>query len=162
MPDYKQGKIYKITAKNADDGDVYIGSTCQKLYKRMCQQRENYLGRKSYTSRILFDKYGYDNCYIELIKDFPCETKQELWDEETKYIKGLKCVNRFIPNRNKKQYVLDTKEHKRDYDKNHLYEKQQRRFKNRYACECGKTLNKEGKVRHEISKAHLAFITQHQ
>jgi len=117
MPNYQKGKIYMITANNADEGDVYIGSTCEKLYKRMGHHRDNYITRRSYTSRNLFDKYGIENCFIKLIKDYPCNDKKELWDEEAKYIKETNCVNRFIPNRTKKQYVLDTKDKKKQYDK---------------------------------------------
>jgi hypothetical protein len=33
MPDYKNGKIYKLWSHEGDD--IYIGSTVQPLYKRL-------------------------------------------------------------------------------------------------------------------------------
>ena len=52
-----------------------------------------------------------------MIKLFPCSSKKELIDEEAKYIKERKCVNRYISNRTKKQYIIDTKESKIEYDR---------------------------------------------
>jgi len=151
MPDYSQGKIYMITANNADEGDVYIGSTCEKLYKRMGHHRDNYRIRKTHTSRNLFDKYGIENCFIKLIKDYPCNDKKELWDEEAKYINETKCVNRFIPNRTKKQYTLDTKDKKIQYDKD--------RRKIKYECVCcNKTISLSHKADHEKTKTHLLKV----
>ena len=153
MSDYSLGKIYKITAKNADEGDVYIGSTICKLSKRFGHHNDNYKSRRTYTSRIIFDKYGFDNCYIELIKDFPSETKQQLWDEEAKYIKETNCVNWFIPNRTKKQYVLDTKDKKIQYDKE--------RRKIKYECvSCNKTLSIAHKSEHEKTKNHISTLVK--
>ena len=151
MPDYSLGKIYKITAKNADEGDVYFGSTVSKLYKRINDHKDNYKTRRTHTSRILFDKYGVENCYIELIKDFKCETKKQLWDEEAKYIKSNKCVNKFIPNRTKKQYVIDTKEHKQQYDK------ERRQIK--IECPiCNRIISKAHMSEHNKTKQHLSHI----
>jgi len=124
--EYIRGKIYLITTKNAIEGDVYIGSTIQNLSHRFGQHKEKYrkqIGSNgTTTTKLLFTKYGIDNCYIELIKLFPCSSKKELLDEEAKYIKERKCVNRYIPNRTKKQYRIDTKESKVEYDRKYREE----------------------------------------
>ena len=152
MPNYQNGKIYMITANNADEGDIYIGSTCEKLYQRIAHHKDNYKYRRSHTSKVLFDKYGIENCYIKLIKDYPCNDKKELWDEEAKYIKETKCVNRFIPNRTKQQYTLDTKDKKIQYDKE--------RQKIKYECVCcNKTLSIANKSNHEKTKSHLLKVS---
>jgi len=80
--DYKNGKIYKITSPHTDK--IYIGSTKQPLnvrltkhrhdYKRYCEGKYNYV-----TSFELIDLGDYQ---IDLIKNFPCETKKELEQEE--------------------------------------------------------------------------------
>jgi hypothetical protein len=124
--EYNRGKIYLITTKNAVEGDVYIGSTIQTLSHRFGQHKDKYrkqIGKDgTTTTKLLFTKYGIDNCYIELIKLFPCSSKKELIDEEAKYIKERKCVNRYIPNRTKKQYIIDTKESKVEYDRKYREE----------------------------------------
>ena len=113
MPDYSLGKIYKITTKNADEGDVYIGSTVCKLTERLAKHK--HIDNCS-TSKLLINKYGKDNIYIELIKDFPCETKQQLLREEGKYILETKCVNRQVAGRTQSEYYEEHKEEKKEYD----------------------------------------------
>jgi hypothetical protein len=124
MPDYSLGKIYKITAKNADEGDVYIGSTICKLTERLAKHKY----RRTCNVKLLIDKYGKDNIYIELIKEFPCETKQELLKEEGKYILETKCINRCVAGRTKKEYRETHKEEKKIQDRN-WYERNKERKK---------------------------------
>ena len=50
--DYKNGKIYKIL--NTITDDVYVGSTCQPLSKRMAKHRETINTRKGHT--LLYTK----------------------------------------------------------------------------------------------------------
>ena len=118
MPDYSLGKIYKITAKNADEGDVYIGSTICKLNERFTKHKY----RQSCNVKLLFDKYGLDNCYIELIKEFPCETKEQLINEECYFIRTMKSINKRIENstieervQSKKEYRQKNKEKTKEY-----------------------------------------------
>ena len=40
MDKYKNGKIYTIRYKN-DDSLIYVGSTCQPLYKRWSQHKSH-------------------------------------------------------------------------------------------------------------------------
>ena len=119
MPDYSLGKIYMITADNADEGDVYIGSTCQKY---LCERLRSHKSRQSCTVKILIDKYGKDNIYIKLIKDYPTDKKQDLINEECKYIRNTKCLNKRVENstieerlESRKQYRQKTKEHRKQY-----------------------------------------------
>ena len=64
-----KGKIYKIV----DNGynDMYIGSTTKSLSQRMAQHRYNYKSQQNnITVYKIFDKYGVENCKIELIEEF--------------------------------------------------------------------------------------------
>tara|TARA_R110000823_G_scaffold247928_1_gene371625 strand:+ start:27 stop:677 length:651 start_codon:yes stop_codon:yes gene_type:complete len=105
MPDYKLGKIYMVYPKvdNADEGDVYYGSTTVTLARRMTHHRTV----KKCSSKLLFDKYGVENCFIELVEKYPCDTKDELTKKEGEYIRANKCVNKAIPGRTKKEYYDD-------------------------------------------------------
>jgi hypothetical protein len=100
MTNYENGKIYKIEPQNGEEGDVYIGSTCENnLSKRMAEHKNHYKCWKEgktnkVTSYELFDKYDVDNCVIVLIELFPCILKHELLTREAHYIKFFKCVNR--------------------------------------------------------------------
>jgi hypothetical protein len=105
MPDYKNGKIYKLWSPEGDD--IYIGSTIQPLYARLSAHKR----KMKYSSKILFEKY--DDVRIELIECFPCDNKEQLNKKEGEYIRKLDCVNRNIAGRTKKEYNEDNKEHKR-------------------------------------------------
>lgn len=116
MPNYKQGKIYKIVS-NTDDELCYIGSTTRPLLcQRMEQHRSKYKqlksgGKTSYTtSFILFNTYGVENCRIELIELFPCNSKDELTKKEGEYIRSLECVNKQLPGRTKSDWYVDNKD----------------------------------------------------
>lgn len=53
--------------------------------------------------------------YIELIEDFPCETKAELLKREGEFIREMDCINKHIAGRSKKQYVKDNAEKVKKY-----------------------------------------------
>ena len=114
--DYSKGKIYKIISNNPDITDVYYGSTKQLLLSyRMSGHRADY---KKYlngkmeskcTSFDMFDKYGIDQFHIELVEDFPCESKAQLLTRENVYIRGNGCVNKYS--------AISTPEEKKEYNK---------------------------------------------
>ena len=117
MVNYSNGKIYKIESiHGGEEGDVYVGSTtAPSLSIRMAQHRCDYKGWKEgkhgkLTSYILFEKYGVENCHIVLLESVNANNKDELFARERHWIQSLRCVNKFIPGRNKKEYQQDTKE----------------------------------------------------
>jgi hypothetical protein len=115
--DYKNGKIYMVypNVDDAEEGDVYIGSTTQLLAKRMVLHRSHYKKGNYLSSSILFKKYGVDNCKIELICEFPCENKMELNREEGRYIRERSCVNKVIAGRTLHEYREDNRDKQRQY-----------------------------------------------
>ena len=71
--DLKQSKIYQV--RNNVNDDIYIGSTFQKLCKRMALYRQYSASRDG----LLYDemrRLGKGQCYIELIEDYPCEKQR--------------------------------------------------------------------------------------
>ena len=111
---YQKGKIYKIV----DNGysKMYIGSTIQSLANRMSRHRKDYLRYKdgkpvSYTSSyVLFDDFGVENCKIELVEVFPCNSKEELRKQEGVHIKSNECVNEIVNERTRDEWYNDNKE----------------------------------------------------
>lgn len=113
MPDYSKGKIYKITSKNYNK--IYIGSTCSTLEKRLYyhiddmnryikQKKSSYYG----TSYELCEE---PDCKIELIKNYPCSSKQELCREEGRLqlINEDIIVNQQIAGRTKVEWAITEK-----------------------------------------------------
>ena len=58
----------------------------------------------------LFDEFELDNCKIEWIKDFACNSKKELEAEEGKLQQENNCVNKIVAGRTVQQYREDSKE----------------------------------------------------
>ena len=113
MNRYQNGKIYKIV--DAGYNKCYIGSTCEELSQRMARHRHKYQhylnkGRKHTNVVELFDEIGVQNCKIELIENYPCESKSVLQKREGHYIKTEECVNKKIEGRTGKEYREDTKD----------------------------------------------------
>ncbi len=81
--DYENGKIYKIYNKT----DVYYGSTIRTLEARLKRHEVD----KTLTSSIIINNPPY--C-IELVENFPCDSRYTLERREYYYIKHNKCVNK--------------------------------------------------------------------
>ena len=97
MPDYSKGKIYKIRPTcEYEEGDEYYGSTIRPLSERMSRHR---LDKGNCRSRLLFDKYGVENCIIELVEEYPCNNREQLDKREGEYQQANKCVNKLIAGR---------------------------------------------------------------
>ena len=149
MPDYKNGKIYKLWSPEGDD--IYIGSTTQPLYARLSGHKK----KEKCSSKILFEKYN--NVKIELIESYPCDNIEELNKKEGEYIRANNCVNRCVAGRTVKEYQEDNKEKIKEREKGYREnnkEKKKEYRKVKYTCECGRTFNFGDKARHMRSKVH--------
>ena len=104
MPDYKNGKIYKLWCPNNDL--VYIGSTTSPLHKRLYEHKKssNNLANKP-TSHLLFETG--DEVRIELIEEYSCNNRMELNRKEGDWIRTTHCVNRCVAGRTSKEDKAD-------------------------------------------------------
>jgi len=113
MPNYANGKIYTIRSHQTDK--FYIGSTTQKLSKRLVGHRTKFKCWKNGTIKYKtssFEILQYDDYYIELLEEFPCANKMELDRREGFYIRENRdiCVNCFVAGRTIKEYYEDNKD----------------------------------------------------
>jgi hypothetical protein len=87
MPDYSQGKIYRIRSKNCPE--VYVGSTTQELDQRLkghLKKCKRYLlGIGNYISSCEIIIWG--ELIIELIENYPCDSKIDLYQREGYWIR---------------------------------------------------------------------------
>jgi hypothetical protein len=95
---YANGKIYCLRSHQTDD--IYIGSSTQLLYKRLYQHK-----KEKYN-----DLAKYDDVYIELIEEYPCNNKMELFKKEGEHIRANDCVNKFIAGRTAKEWYIDNRD----------------------------------------------------
>jgi hypothetical protein len=123
---YKKSKIYKIV--DVGYNEQYFGSTVVELSTRMSRHRAKYKETKqtksaySCTAFLIFDKYGVENCKIELVEHYPCESKEELRKREGHWMKQEPCVNKRMAGRTKPEYYLEHKERIQEYRKQYKQE----------------------------------------
>jgi len=176
MVNYANSKVYKIWSTQGDK--IYVGSTTkQYLSQRMDKHRSDYKHWKNghyghTTSFQLFDEYGLENCFIELIEAKEFKSKDELHKLEGKKIRELNCVNKIIAGRTHKEYRTDnrvkisehmktyysqTKEQKLEYQKEYFENNKQKvleRQGQKCICECGISYTHGHKLRHLKSIKH--------
>ena len=116
MVNYQLGKIY--TVQSLTSPEIYVGSTCMILCKRMAVHRSNWkkgviLGRNK---EIVYD---INEWYIELYENYPCEKVEELTAREGVIIREIGTLNKNIAGRTKKQYYTDNKEEIKQYYTEH-------------------------------------------
>ena len=163
MPDYQHAKIYKIFSYENDE--VYYGSTIDTLSRRMTGHRtmyKKYKEGKSNNNYTSFKIIELTSAKIELVENYPCNSKEELLQREGYYIKNNNCVNKNIPGRTPKEYCEENKEQRKEYNK--VYYEQNKEHKKEYRKKYGEA-NKEKhkkymKEYHQRKKKELGTNTE--
>ena len=94
MPDYSNGKIYKII--NSENEIIYIGSTAQTLSRRFCNH-----------------EYKGNGNRIILLENCPCNSREELIKKEQEYIES----HENLLNKNR---AFNSEEYNKEYYKEYL------------------------------------------
>lgn len=152
---YANGKIYCLRSHQTDD--IYIGSTIQPLYKRLYEHK----------SKKLHILSNYDDMYIELIEEYPCNNRMELTRKEGEHIRANDCVNKIIAGRTLKEYYIDNKDKIKQQEKKYRLDnkdiikerKKQYRLKNKdkkkqYYIDNKEKIKKQ-KHQYYLAKKHL-------
>ena len=176
MPNYSEGKIYKIVSEKTSS--IYVGSTTQTLKDRFRDHKS-----LDCSSRELLN---FDDAKIVLIENYPCESWHELRirEEYHRVLNKEVCVNlikaftseeekaeasrkreqseKCQEYRRRFQQSEEGKESKRKYNLTEKGKKALRKSEeNRYRpflCECGSTVVMRSKTRHLKSKDHCHSI----
>ena len=163
---YSKGKIYKIT--DVGYNKCYIGSTCESLSQRMARHRHNYKqflngNHGCSTAFLIFGEFSIDNCKIELLETYPCNSKEELERREGYFIKKHKCINKVVAGRTAKELYDDTHEHQlkrfHEYYINNRDKVLQRKA-TKMVCICGATIATNNISRHNKTKKHQEYLQQ--
>ena len=158
MVDYSKGKIYQI--KNHIDDDIYVGSTTNTLEGRMKGHRQgSHTKCKQHLQLYMkMNEYGFDKFFIELIEEYPCNSKIELGAREGHWIKERGTSNKVIQGRTKQEYKKDTNYWHIRYMNNLDKIKEQRQNNPNYTakvvCECGLEVPQRHLNDHKLTKTH--------
>ena len=166
MPDYKNGKIYKLTDNL---NNVYIGSTTKELKERFLKHKR---GGGYESSKDM----NLNRLKITLIEYYPCNNKNELHKRERFYIENTKCINKTIPTQTMKEWrkknetkineqvkdyynknISTIKEYQKEYHQENK-KKIALQLQEYIICECGKKIKKCSKHSHKRCKQHQKFI----
>lgn len=147
---YEKGKIYKIVDNT--NGDIYIGSTIKTLQKRLIAHKADYnswLNGNDTSYYTSFEILKNNDYHIELLEDYPCNSKKELEKKETEYIKNNNCLNMKLPVRSLAEYYEDNKERLKEEHRNYKLNNKQK------VDEYNKNYREKNKIQvEERSKKH--------
>ena len=167
MPDYQEGKIYKITCKETNE--IYIGSTVQLL----CNRKSSHINKCNLSaSKKIIERGNYE---FELIEHFPCDTARELHMREQYWIDNTEnTINIKREFESEEAFKIHRKAYNKEYgeqyrngDKREEYlnKKKEYALKNKadisakqsevIQCECGGCYRRNHKARHMKTKKHL-------
>jgi len=143
MPDYSQGKIYKIISPSTND--VYVGSTVQPLWSRFGSHIRHYRMYQNKNHKYLksFDIVQFSDSKIVLLEEYNCTNRNQLLAREQEWIeKMMNCINNKPASRSRADYMREFRKRKnaKDYfakyhaqyrktEKNKLYMEKYRLFK---------------------------------
>jgi uncharacterized UPF0160 family protein len=116
----KTGRVYKIISTQGNE--CYVGSTFNTTRDRFKEHKKQYnewqenKARSKTSSFNLFEKYGFENCRMILIKEYEVCDREHLNVYETLWIKKLQAINEIEPaggllkSQRKKQWYNNNKE----------------------------------------------------
>jgi hypothetical protein len=165
---YSKGKIYSIRCIY-DDSLIYVGSTIEPLSTRMAKHRFD-SKKKICQNKKLYQKVyetTWDDFYIELYENFPCENRDQLNKREGEVIRQIGTLNKYVAGRTEKEYREENaekikennkryykenaekiKEYKKEYQKENA-EKMKEYFKEYYVQNAGKIKECKKKYREQ-------------
>ena len=114
-----QGKVYMLSSPTYPK--VYVGSTIQKLSRRMSRHRGK---QNTCRSKELFDACG-DTVKVEILEEVQVSDRRELERVEVKYLKKYKhmLVNKNMPYRDRKERYRDNIDRMRAYNRERYADK---------------------------------------
>ena len=105
MVKLQNGKIYVIICNKT--GLKYYGSTTISLSMRLSIHK--YMMNKTTNNLSSFEVLKNNDYKIELVENFPCQSKDDLFEREKYYIQNNECTNKRIPSRGIKEWYNDNK-----------------------------------------------------
>ena len=177
---YWNSKLYKIT--NSLNSEIYVGSSSidldQRMIKHKCFAKTKPDASKLHT---FMNELGVEHFNIQLVEDYPCDCKEELFKREGEIIQEIGTLNEKIAGRTRAEYGKEysknnrnkinkrrnerrkenpekTKEEYRKYGEQYR-ERHPEKIKEwqttKVECECGGHYTLSHKAEHMSSKKHL-------
>lgn len=143
MPDYHQGKIYKLV--NDVDNEIYVGSTCNSLPKRLGEHKGKMKHKPNQKIYQKMHALGLAHFRIILVEDYPCNNKNELtareehWRTELKASLNMVCCSTGIKCCKIGSAEDEQIEYRRNYEKAYNKTEKRKEFNKKHQREYRKT-----------------------
>ena len=148
---YHQSKIYKLVSNETTD--VFIGSTCNSLSKRLGEYKHYYRKwvKGAYHPINYFEIVKFSDCKIILIEEFRCNNKDQMRRKEREHIENTPCINKRT-----RPIITDIATRAFDNDNN---VSGRANVSEKFVCICGGKFSRRNKSTHEKSAKHIGYIT---
>ena len=170
MPDYSNSVIYKIVCKDISVREIYVGSTTNHYKRRQVHKTNcNCITGRAYNYpvyKFIREHGSWDNWEVIELYKYPCNSKEELIDEEARAYHRFICyfdmLNDQKPGRKYKKYYEDNRA--KIIEQSAKYYKNNRDFINeKIMCECGsivgrRYLNAHMKMPFHINKLNGTIV----
>jgi hypothetical protein len=117
---YENSIIYKISCKNENCKDIYVGQTCDLIRRRYAHKQQSNKKDKFLYS-VINDNGGWDNWNMEVVEKYLAKSKQDILDREQYWINTLQAnLNthiRYDPSDYKREWYFKNREHIQQYKK---------------------------------------------
>jgi group I intron endonuclease len=117
---YENSIIYKITCKDENCKDVYVGQTCD-LIRRKYAHKQQSNKKDMFLYKVINDNGGWDNWNMEVIEKYLAKSKQDILDREQYWINTLQAnLNthiRYDPTDYKREWYFKNRERIQQYQK---------------------------------------------
>lgn len=121
MVNYSQSSIYKLSCKDPEIKDIYIGSTTnfarRKQEHKKCCNNSNAKGYNYHVYKFIRETGGgFDNWEMVELERFNAVDKRNLHTRERYYLELLGAtLNKVVPTRELKEYYQDNKQKIKQY-----------------------------------------------
>jgi hypothetical protein len=166
----KSGIIYKLVSNDIEITECYVGSTCD-FVKRKCCHKSNCNNEKSkaYNHNVyqfIREHGGWDNWVMVQIEIHKFDIRRELGARERHWVETLQAtLNKYVPNREHKQYYQDNVDVKKRYQNQYYRDNVEaiHQHKNqKHDCPCGGKFTTTGLSKHAKTTKHMVYEALHK
>jgi predicted GIY-YIG superfamily endonuclease len=129
---YENCIIYKISCKDENCKDIYIGQTCDLIRRKYAHKTQSQ-NKNMYLYTVINENGGWENWKMEVVEKYLAKSKQDILDREQYWINTLQAnLNthiRYDPSDYKREWYFKNRERIQQHQKAKrdkvIYDKQQ-------------------------------------
>ena len=174
--------FYKIATKDSNNQNCYVGLTTnfnnRLVDHKKCAKAVNTKSHNTHYKVYDFirNNGGWDSFTMSVLESKAFDTEHEARVLERHYVETLNAtLNGNTPSRTQKEYIEDTREHRRSYllewrkknlelkkklDRDY-YVRNKEHILCKYTCACGAIIANNSRLRHNTTQKHQTYLHGH-